>query len=111
MVKQAHIVLILLLAAFVAGSTVHAARAATMYAHLAVSAVNSHHGDCQDCPNGNNDRPPCGDVCPASTLALPLPALDEPLEGGPAFLVAAACDRVVRTGPPDPYPPRAIVLS
>ncbi|MDZ5697081.1 hypothetical protein [Chelativorans sp. M5D2P16] len=112
MERYVRVLTILVLAVFAAGSAVHAANAASMSVKMALAAVDSGDmGDCQDCPDGSDDMQACDDVCVSPILAL--------VPSGPPGMPAAettaesTVPRSVtgRTGLPDPYPPRSIILS
>lgn len=89
----------------------HVARAADMDARMAIGGGSTHHGDCHDYSSGNDDVPLCDDACQSTSLVPAIPALAEPSECRPVFLIAAVCDPAGHTDPPDPYPPRIITLS
>lgn len=112
MVSFARIVLIVVLAAFAAGTVVHAANAATMNAKMTIAAINgADMGDCQDCPDGNDNMPPCDNVCISPILAV-VPSDQPSLPGAETTTESLVLESVAgRSGPPDPYPPRSIILS
>lgn len=112
MARYVRIFMILVLAAFAAGTVVHAANAATMSAKMTLAAIDgAGMGGCQDCPDGSDKLPPCDNVCMSPILAV-VPS------GQPSLPVAETTteslvfqSEIGRTGPPDPYPPRSIILS
>ena len=110
--KIAHIFMILVIAAFAAGTVVHAANATTMSVKMTLAVIDGAvMSDCQDCTDGNGDMPSCDNVCispilavvPSSPPSLPLveATTESPILQGMAR----------RAGPPDPYPQRFIILS
>jgi hypothetical protein len=112
MAKYVRILTILVLAVFAAGSVVHAENAASMNAKMTLAAIDSGGmGDCQDCPDGGDDMQPCDNLCVSPILAVVpsgqagLPEVETATESFVPRDVAG------RTGPPDPYPPRSIILS
>lgn len=112
MAKHVRILTILILAVFAAGSVVHAGNAASMNAKMALVAVDGGDmGDCQDWPDGGDDMQPCDNLCISHILAVVpsgqagLPEVEATTESFVPRDVAG------RTGPPDPYPPRTIILS
>lgn len=112
MARYVRIFMILVFAAFAAGTVVHAANAATMSAKMTLAAIDgAGMGGCQDCPDGSDKLPPCDNVCMSPILAV-VPS------GQPSLPVAETTteslvfqSEIGRTGPPDPYPPRSIILS
>jgi len=112
MARHVRILTILILAVFAAGSVVHAANAASMNIKMALAAIDgANMGDCQDCPDGGDNIQPCDNVCVFPILAVvPSGQFDLPgAETAPESLVHHSV--AGRTGPPDPYPPRSIMLS
>lgn len=112
MTRYVRIFMIMMLAAFAAGTVVHAANAATMSMKMTLAAIDgADMGDCQDCPDGNGDMPLCENVCVSSILAVVPP--DQPSLPGTETTTESPVHQSVtgRTGPPDPYPPRSIILS
>lgn len=103
---------ILLLAAFAVGTVVHAAVAATMSAEMTLAVIDgADMANCQDCPDGNDSMPPCDNVCVSPILAV-VPSGQPSLPGVEATTESPVLQSATgRTGPPDPYPPRSIILS
>ncbi|MAB12293.1 MAG: hypothetical protein CMI59_00090 [Parvibaculum sp.] len=104
--------MILMLAAFAAGTVVHAVNAATMSAMMTLAAIDgADMGDCQDCADGTGDMPSCDNACVSPILAV-VPSDEPSLPGAETTTESLVLQSVVgRTGPPDPYPPRSIILS
>jgi hypothetical protein len=104
--------MIMVLAAFAAGTVVHAANAATMNMKMTLAAIDgADMGDCKDCPDGSDDMQPCDNFCISPILAVvpsvqpSLPEVGNTAEGFAAHSVSG------RTGLPEPYPPRTTTLS
>lgn len=111
----AHFLAAVLVALFAAGSVVHTVGAAVTDLKMAVAAADGMNmPDCEGCGTGGGDDP--ASICDIPCITPALAALD----------VAAAIPRPIsvaaqsvptdhsltgRTGPPDPYPPRPLVLS
>lgn len=112
MARHVRILAILMLAVFAAGSVVHAATAASMNMKMALAAIDSGDmGDCQDCPGGSDDMKSCDNVCVSPLLAV-VPSGQPGLpEAETATESLAPHSGAGRTGLPDPYPPRSIILS
>src|SRR3546814_890066 len=100
------------LATYVAGLGVFAASATAMAGNMVLGEAGEM-GDCQGCdPNGGDDP---ASACDTPCLA-PMMATLSPDTAFPALLSEPACDAVgdrfaSRTGPPDPSPPRPIILN
>lgn len=112
MARYVRVLMIMMLAAFAAGTVVHTANAATMSAKMTLAVIDgAGMGDCQDCPNGNDDMQPCDNVCVSPVLAVVpsgqpgLPSVEMTTES-PVLQGATG-----RTGLPEPYPPRTTTLS
>jgi len=112
MARYVRIFMIMMLAAFAAGTVVHAANAATMSAKMTLAVIDgADMGDCQDCADGNDNMPPCDNVCISPILAV-VPSGQVSLPGAETTTESPVLQSVTgRTGPPDPYPPRSIILS
>ncbi len=112
MARYVRILMIMVLAAFAAGTVVHAANAATMSAKMTLAVIDgADMGDCQDCSDGNDNMPPCDNVCISPILAV-VPSGQPSLPGAKTTTESLAPQSVIgRTGLPDPYPPRSIILS
>ena len=106
------IFMIVMLAAFAAGTVVHTANAATMSAKMTLAVVYcAGTGDCQDCSGGNDNNPKCDNACVSPILAV-VPSGQPSLPGAETITESPVLQSVIgRTGPPDPYPPRSIILS
>lgn len=103
---------ILLLAAFTVGTVMHTVGAAAMSVKMTLAAVNGGDmGDCQECPDGNDDMPACDNLCVSPILAV-VPSSQSGLPDAKTTTASLILQSVTgRTGPPDPYPPRSIILS
>lgn len=108
MAKHLRVLVILMLAAFAAGTVAQAASVAAMDAKMALTAVDgADKGGCQGCPDGDGDTPPCDTVCVSPVLAV-VPAAEAALpeaEPAPASIVADGLAGAA--GPPEPSPPRS----
>lgn len=104
--------MIMMLAAFAAGTVVHAANAATMSAKMTLAVIDgADMGDCQDCPDGSDDMQPCDNACVSPILAV-VPSGQPGLPGAETTTESPVLQSVSgRTGLPEPYPPRTIILS
>ncbi|RFC63828.1 hypothetical protein DY251_20645 [Mesorhizobium denitrificans] len=68
-------------------------------------------GDCQDCPSDTGNSLACDQACvvpliaiaPVAGINLPAAQID--------VAVSPVKESAGRTGPPQPYPPRTIILS
>lgn len=110
--KCIRIFLFVALAAFAAGTIVHAANAAGMSAKMTFAVIDgADMGVCQDCPGGKGNMQPCDSACPSPILAV-LPS-DQPDRPGVETAIESPILQSVigRIGPPDPYPPRFPTLS
>jgi len=94
----------------------HAVNAASMNAKMALAAVDNddmgtNWDDCQDCLDESDEMQTCDNVCVSPILAVGpsgqsgLPVIRTAPEN-PALQSVFG-----RTGLPDPYPPRSIILS
>lgn len=103
--------MIVLVAAFAAGTVAHAANATTMDVTMAVDSADMGMPDCQGCPDDGNGLPSCDTVCVTPFVAvMPVAAAEMPVVR--ALLATPAVRQVGgRGGLPDPYPPRSIILS
>lgn len=112
MARYVRILMIIVLAAFAAGTVVHAANAAAMGAKMTLAAIDgADMGDCQDCADGTGDMPSCGNACVSPILAV-VPSGQPSLQGAETTTENPILQSVIgRTGPPDPYPPRTTILS
>ncbi len=108
----ARILLIVLLAAFAAGTILESAAAAAMAAQMTLAKSGTMDGSgCDGCTDNGRNMPDCDFVCVAPVFAMS----NAPGTPQPVAEVTAA-DAMVpgvagRTGPPDPFPPRIIVLN
>ncbi|MGX1501071.1 hypothetical protein ACSSV1_006140 [Labrenzia sp. MBR-25] len=112
MTRYVRIFIIMLLAAFAAGTVVHTASAATMGAKMTLALIaGADMGDCQDCADGNGDMPSCDNVCVSPILAV-VPSAQLSLPGVETTTESPVLQSVTgRTGPPEPFPPRTNILS
>src|SRR3546814_182038 len=101
---------IVVLATYVAGLGVFAASTTAMAGNMVLGGAGEM-GDCQGCDPGDDPASACDTPCLTPMMAtlspdtaFPAP-LSEPVH-------AAVGDRFAsRTGPPDPSPPRPIILN
>jgi hypothetical protein len=103
----------MLLAVFVAGTAVQASAAAAMSAKMSLAALagDMEMGDCEDCPDTDDGLGNCVSPCVMASMILPAwPQVTEPAIRGEAY-EAVPCSLAGRLSPPDPYPPRSIILS
>lgn len=115
MSRLASTLLAALLVVFTASGVVHAASATTMAVKMALADGGAMDmAGCDGCGSGDagdKSGPPCDMVCIAPFVAT------VNAETEPAFPMSATAvswvsrDFAGRTGPPDPYPPRSLVLS
>lgn len=115
MSRLARTLLVALLAVFAASVVVHAASATTMAVKMALADGGAMDmADCDGCGSGDagdKSGPPCDIVCIAPFVAT------VNAETAPAFPMSATAvtwvsrDFAGRTGPPDPYPPRTLILN
>lgn len=112
MSRLARILVVALLAAFATSSVVHVASATTISVKLALADGGAMDmADCEGCGSGDTGGAPCDMVCIAPFVA------NVSAETAPAFPLSATAvtwvsrDFAGRTGPPDPYPPRTLILS
>jgi len=112
MVRHLRVLMILMLAAFAAGTVAHAASAVAMDAKMALGAVDSADmGGCEGCSDSDGDMPPCDNVCVSPVLAV-VPSAQAALPGITAAATGLVADsRAGPAGPPEPYPPRSLLLS
>lgn len=112
MATYVRIFMIVVLAAFAAGTITHAVNAATMSTKMTLAAIDgADMGDCQDCPGGKGDVQPCDYACLSPILGV-VPSGQPSLPGAETTTESLVLQSVAgRTGPPDPYPPRSIILS
>ena len=106
------IMVLVLLAAFSAGTVAHAAMAPAMAAmQAAEGARDSAASDCPDCAQDEEGVVACDVACAlplfmAIESDTPLPATPRSAEEGGTDVLAMG-----RRAPPDPFPPRAPILS
>ena len=110
-----HLVSLLVALMLALGAGAHGAQAASTGGKMEASAPMAMpaFGSCQDC-GGDDERGMAMDACfalCAGTIALPtgfVAAVDPVAERLTATVAAAG---IGHFGPPDPFPPRSIVLS
>ena len=103
----------MLLATFVAGTAFQLSAAAAMSSKMSMAALagDMEMGDCEDCPDTNDGAGACVSPCVMASMILPVwPQITEAAIRGEAY------DFILRNlngrlSPPDPYPPRSIILS
>ncbi|MCA1404297.1 hypothetical protein I6F26_16545 [Ensifer sp. IC3342] len=103
---------IVLLAVFAMGSVAHAANATGMSLTMSAAAMaDEDMGDCDGCPPGDDGKASlCAQFCLATFIAVPAATeLELPILA--VDLATLSAEEIAgRTGPPDPPPPRTIVL-
>ncbi|MCX2720985.1 hypothetical protein [Roseibium salinum] len=112
MTRKFRIFMFVVLAAFAAGTVAHATNAVTMNTKMTLAVIDgADMGDCQNCPDGNDDALACDIDCLSPILAV-VPS------GQPGLLKAGTLTESVvpqsatgHTGRPDPHPPRFTILS
>ena len=110
--RLVRIMVLVLLAAFSAGTVAHAAMAPAMAAMQAEEgARGSAASDCPGCTQDEEGVVACDVVCTPSLFAAPesdtpLPAMLQSAEEGGTDVLAVGL-----RAPPDPFPPRAPILS
>ncbi|AMN56390.1 hypothetical protein ACP90_27780 (plasmid) [Labrenzia sp. CP4] len=112
MTRYVRIFMIVLLAAFAAGTVAHAAGSAKMTMKMAfVLGDGTDIGDCKDCLDDKNAAQQCDNVCISPILAVePLGQFN--IHGSQTTAESPVLQSVTgRTGLPEPYPPRSIFLS
>lgn len=112
MANYVRIFMIVMLAAFAAGTVTHAASAVSMTMKMTLAAIDgADMGDCKDCPGGKGDVQPCDKACLSPILGV-VPSGQPSLPDAETTTESLVLQNVAgRTGPPDPYPPRSIILS
>lgn len=115
MIKLIRLFAVVLVAVFAAGTAVQTAKTAAMsatktsFALSTVTMMDRDMGDCDGCPP-DDDAKGCIDFCLASFTAIPaiarieFPFTTPDLPALPVDVLAG------RTVPPDPDPPRTIIL-
>ena len=107
------IFVIMLLAVFVTGTAFQASAAAAMSAKMSLAALagDMEMGDCEDCPDTDDGTGNCVSPCVMASMILPAwPHVTEPAIRGETY-VFIPCSFIGLLSPPDPYPPRSIILS
>lgn len=112
MVMRARIFVALLVLAFAAGSVMQVAQATDITIKMSEMAPSAGAmADCDGCGDDGKDETTCSPDCVAPAMAV---------FAASKVLVRSAKDRVTfppanvlvgRSGPPDPHPPRTLVLS
>lgn len=108
----ARVLVIAVLAVFAAGSTVHAAAAAAMDVKMSMAAAGGMDMDgCDGCGDSGDGKMACDPVCVTPLLAV---ANQDAIlrDAAPGIFGKVRAEGIRgQTGPPDPYPPRTIILS
>lgn len=103
--------LIALVAAFAVGTVAHSASVTVMDVEMALSSADMGMSDCQGCPDADGQTPSCDSICVTPVMAV-LPSIRAGLPPATSCTVCFEVRSVAgHTGPPDPYPPRSIILS
>lgn len=109
--RSARILVVVILTAFAVGMAMQAATAAVMTVKMALAdSGGMDMSDCGGCADDDGSSPACDDFCTAPLLVIgelgktaqPLP---QEISGHLATHATTG-----RTGPPDPYPPRTVIL-
>ena len=109
--RSARILVVVILAAFGAGTAMQTATAAVMTVKMALAdSGGMDMSDCGGCADDDGSSPACDDFCAAPLLAIgdPGKTAQPVLEETSGHLAAHATTG--RTGPPDPYPPRIVLI-
>jgi hypothetical protein len=111
--RSVRIFVIMLLATFVAGTAFQLPAAAAMSSKMSMAALagDMEMGDCEDCPDTDDGAGTCMNPCVMASMMLPVsPQVTGPAIRGVAY-ESAPYSLNGRLNPPDPYPPRSIILS
>jgi len=110
MVRFHRLCVTLLLAAFIAGSLVHAVSATPMAVKMALGGGAMDMADCDSCGSGDADSEPVCETACITPLAAVACGRDEVFvdKRGPSTVYLAG-EIDGRSGPPDPHPPRSLV--
>ena len=112
MIRPVRMVLVVLLAVFAVGTVVHAANATIMSVKMASAAAGGmQDGGCDECPSGDGKASVCAGMCvqPLWATAANGETLSSIIKG--VFSGVYSSPIETRAGPPDPYPPRFLILS
>lgn len=117
MKKLIRLFAIVLVAVFAAGTAAHMAKASAMSADMATSAISTatmadaNMGHCDGCPRDDDGKSSsCIDFCLASFAAIPATERVEFLFIAPDLPALPSDEFAGRAVPPDPFPPRSIIL-
>jgi hypothetical protein len=111
--RSVRIFVIMLLAAFVAGTAFQLSAAAAMSSKMSMAALagDMEMGDCENCPDTDDGAGACANPCVMASMMLPVsPQVTGPAIRGEVY-VPIPFSLAGRLTPPDPYPPRSIILS
>lgn len=110
MCKFIRMLTIALLVVFAAGTVANAAGATSM--SLQMSAIEmGAMGDCQGCPSDDGKSLACEQACMVPLIAIaPVAGIELPA-AQTEVAVSPVKESAGHTGPPQPYPPRTIILS
>jgi hypothetical protein len=110
--RLARIFVIVLLSVFAAGTSVRGASATSMSLAMSHDAMaGGDMGDCDGCPPGDDGKAPlCSQLCLAPFAALPAAAGVELSIEAAETVTSPLKAMVGHTAPPDPSPPRTIIL-
>lgn len=108
--KLARILRTVFVTAFVAATAAHAAVATEMSLGMSMGGMEGM-ADCEGCPTDEGQDPSCSQICVTSLAAICPPATM--IASGPGMVSATTPAREVdgAIGPPDPFPPRVVILS
>lgn len=117
MIKLIRLFAVVLVAVFAAGTAVHTAKSAAMsatmtgFAPAMMPMMDTDMGDCDGCPADDDAKGSrCIDFCLASFAAIPAIACIEVPFTTPDLPALPVDVLASRTVPPDPDPPRTIIL-
>ncbi|MGK9340240.1 hypothetical protein [Sinorhizobium meliloti] len=112
MTQLIRLLAVVLVAVLAAGTIVHTAKAAAMSAAMSTAVMaDADMGDCDECPPADDGRASsCIDYCLASWAAIPVTARVEFTFVTPDLPVLPLEVLAGRAVPPDPFPPRTVIL-
>ncbi|ASY65689.1 hypothetical protein SJ05684_b47070 (plasmid) [Sinorhizobium sojae CCBAU 05684] len=112
MTQLIRLLAVVLVALLAAGTVVHTQKATAMSAAVSTAVMtDADMDDCDECPPADEGRASsCIDFCLGSFAAIPATALVELPFTTPDSAVSSSDDLDGRAVPPDPFPPRSIIL-
>jgi len=111
MSNRVRMLVIVLLAAFAAGTVAHAANAVRMTLEMQHTAAPSdgEQADCQGCSGDDGSTAVCDQICVAPLIMLPAEATRPQTMAVHEYTGAPPRRLAGRTGPPATDPPRAVL--